>query len=130
MGTPTITYAGCRYIGGYNRVVVSKKDTQRGLCVNVVLSEPGPAPANLTLWSSTFGVESVSAGAASACPTRSVLPLSGGTVTGTVSSSASATTLPSAVSFDLVVSIPPNDVAPLGHEVMSATDVDIRGGCL
>ena len=70
-GTGAISYVGCRFIGGINRVVVAKRDTSRNLCVNVVFGQ-GPAPAGLTLPTS-YGLESVSVGTASACPTRSVL---------------------------------------------------------
>lgn len=130
MGTPALTYVGCRYGGGNNRLVVSKKDAGRNLCVNVVFANPGPAPSGLTLWSSGFGVESVSAGPAAACPTRAVLPRSGGSVTGTVTAPPSTTTPPASVSFNLNVQIPSGDAGPGLNETLSATNVDTAGGCL
>ena len=71
-GTGAISYVGCRFIGGNDRIVVAKRDTSRNLCVNVVFVGPGTPPTGLTLPSS-YGLESVSVGAASACPTRQVL---------------------------------------------------------
>ena len=68
-GTGAISYVGCRFIGGIDRIVVAKRDTSRNMCVNVVFVEPGTAPTGLTL-PSGYGLESVSVGPASACPTR------------------------------------------------------------
>jgi len=48
-GSGTISYAGCSYVGGINRVVIAKQDTNRNLCVVLVLDSPGTNPFNLTL---------------------------------------------------------------------------------
>jgi hypothetical protein len=48
-GGGTITYAGCSFVGGVNRVVIAKRDTARDLCVVLVLDSPGSNPFNLTL---------------------------------------------------------------------------------
>ena len=119
-GTGAISYVGCRFIGGNDRVVVAKRDTSRNQCVNVVFVGPGTAPPGLTL-PNNYGVESVSVGAASACPTRQVLSTGAGPVTGT------ATWMnlgnPTSADVDLVVTLPGND------EALIARGIDVSPAC-
>jgi hypothetical protein len=119
-GTDTISYVGCRFIGGNDRVVVAKRDTSRNICVNVVFVGPGTPPAGLTLPSS-YGLESVSVGAASACPTRQVLSTGAGPVTGTATWAPSGS--PATADVDLLVTLPGND------EALIARNVDVSPAC-
>ena len=123
-GTGAISYVGCRYIGGYDRIVVAKRDTSRDLCVNVVLIDgTTPAPAGLTL-PPTFTLDSATVGTASACPTMARLPTVGGPVTGSVVSTSDGGSLPSTVDVDLHVTLPGND------EAIIARGVNVAAGCL
>jgi hypothetical protein len=121
-GTGAISYVGCRYIGGIDHLVVAKRDASRNLCVNVVFGS-GQAPAGLTL-PIGFGLESASAGPASACPTLGVLATGGGPVTGTVVSTSNPQVVPSTLDVDILVTLPGND------EALNARDVDVTGSCL
>ena len=123
-GTGAISYVGCRYIGGYDRIVVAKRDTSRDICVNVVLIDgTTPAPAGLTLPPS-FTLDSATVGPASACPTMARLPTVGGPVTGSVVSTSPGTSLPSTVDVDIHVTLPGND------EAIIARGVNVAGACL
>ncbi len=122
-GSGAISYVGCRYIGGVNRIVVAKRDTSRNLCVNVVLGSPQTAPAGLMLPPS-YGLESASVGPASACPTRTVQPTVGGPVTGTVEDLTTTSTSPQFVNVDLIVTLPGVD------EAIIVNRLDVSGGCL
>ena len=83
-GTGAISYVGCRFIGGIDRIVVAKRDTSRNLCVNVVLRRGRrTAPAGLTL-PPQLRLERVTVGPASQCPTNAVIGTVAGPVTGTV----------------------------------------------
>jgi hypothetical protein len=48
-GQPGVSYSGCSFGGGIVRLVVAKRDTQKNLCVVLVLDQPGTNPFNLTL---------------------------------------------------------------------------------
>ena len=119
-GTAAISYVGCRFIGGIDRVVVAKRDTSRNLCVNVVFGL-GQASTELTLPLGFF-LESASTGPASPCPTRSVLATVGGPVTGTATWTSSGG-VPSMADVDLVVTLPGND------EALIARGVNAMPGC-
>ena len=123
-GASAISYVGCRYIGGYDRIVVAKRDTSRDLCVNVVLIDgTTPAPAGLTLPRS-FTLDSATVGPASACPTMGRLATVGGPVTGSVVSTSDASSLPSAVDVDIHVTLPGYD------EAIITRNLDVTRGCL
>jgi hypothetical protein len=123
-GTGAISYVGCRYIGGYDRIVVAKRDTSRNLCVNVVLIDGGtPPPAGLTLPPS-FRLDSATVGPASACPTMAKLATEGGPVTGSVVSTGDASSIPSTVDVDIHVTLPGYD------EAIITRNLDVARGCL
>jgi hypothetical protein len=48
-GGSSVTYTGCTFVGGINRVVIAKRDAARDLCVVLVLGSPATNPFNLTL---------------------------------------------------------------------------------
>ena len=120
-GTGAVSYHGCRYIGGLDRIVVAKRDTSRDMCVNVVLVAPQTPPAGLTL-PPNYGLEYVSVGPASACPTRTPQPMQGGPVTGTVQA-LTGTSTEAFVNVDLVVTLPGAD------EAITTSRLDISAFC-
>ena len=44
-----MSYSGCTFVGGVNRIVLAKRDAQQNLCVVFVLAQQAPNPFNLTL---------------------------------------------------------------------------------
>ena len=121
-GTGAVSYHGCRYIGGLDRIVVAKRDTSRNMCVNVVLINGAPAPAGLTL-PPNYTLDSATVGPASACPTLTPQPTVGGPVTGKVEALTSTGTSPQFVDVDLIVTLPGAD------EAIITNRLDISGGC-
>ena len=119
-GTGAISYLGCRFIGGLNRIVVAKRDTSRNLCVNVVLVAPATAPAGLTL-PPNYGVERVTVGTASQCPTNAVIGTPAGPVTGTVELTTSGSGI--SANADVIVQTPGLD------EAIIIRNLDVTGGC-
>ncbi len=109
-GTSAVSYHGCHYIGGLDRIVVAKRDTSRDMCVNVVLVAPQAPPAGLML-PLNYGLEYVSVGPASACPTLTPQPTQGGPVTGFVDTSGSPPIPPPFLNVDLIVTLPGADEA-------------------
>jgi hypothetical protein len=123
-GTGAISYVGCRYIGGYDRIVVAKRDTSRDLCVNVVLIN-GPADASAGLTAPPgFTLDSATVGPASACPTMARLATAGGPVTGSVVSTSTPGSVASTVDVDIHVTLPGND------EAIITRNLDVARGCL
>jgi hypothetical protein len=120
-----VSYVGCRFVGGVNRIVVGKRDASRSVCFNVVLGN-GPLPPNLTL-PPGFGLESASAMAFAGCPTRSASGTPASQVTGSVQAVAGGS-LPSAVDVDLMLSFAPGSGLPQG-EPFQAENVDIQPTC-
>jgi hypothetical protein len=128
-GQAAVSYVGCTYIGGYNRIVISKRDVARDLCFNVVLVEPGPPPAGLTTPAST-GLEWATVGPASACPARSLLNATRASgVTGTVTE-VGTTGQRTAMNIDVMVTFGANDAGAPPAERLSAQNVDVRPGCV
>jgi hypothetical protein len=127
-GQQTATYLGCRFIGGVNRLVVSKRDSARNLCLNVVLDGPGTPPAGL-MTPPNYGLERATAGSAAQCPARGVLGLVASQVTGSVTIAAGGTGSPTAVNADLTLTFPPNDAGVPTTELIRANDIDVTPGC-
>lgn len=123
-GTGAISYHGCHYIGGYDRIVVAKRDSSRNICVNVVLiNGTMDASAGLTA-PPGFRLDSATVGPASACPTMGRLATEGGPVTGSVEDLTTTSTSPALVNVDLIVTLPGAD------EAIITNRLDISGGCL
>ena len=122
-GTGAISYHGCQYIGGLNRIVVAKRDTSRNLCVNVVLINGAPPQAGLTL-PPNYVLDSATVGPASACPTLTRQPTVGGPVTGKVEEATGTSPSQPLVDVDLIVTLPGAD------EAIIVNRLAVSGGCL
>jgi hypothetical protein len=116
-------------VGGIDRIVVAKRDPDRDLCLNVVLSSPGSAPAGLSL-PYNFGLESASAGPAAYCPSRSAPGTRTNQVTGTVDPAAGGggPGYPSRVNVDLTITWPTDGGSP-ATETMMAQNLDVQSAC-
>ena len=119
-GAGAVSYLGCRIIGGLNRFVVAKRDTSRNLCVNVAFVQPGTAPAGLSLPPNT-GVERVTVGTASQCPTNAIIGTPAGPVTGTVELMTSGSAM--SANADVIVQTAGLD------EAIIIRNLDVSGGC-
>jgi hypothetical protein len=130
-GQGAVTYLGCSYGGGTDRIVVSKRDTARDLCFNVVLRGPGTAPADLTL-PANYGLEWGTAGPAAACPARGA-PLSvprASSVTGSVTAVfMSGTAAPESATIDVTMTFGANDAGAPPSERLTANNVDVTPAC-
>ena len=126
-GQPGVSYAGCTFIGGIDRIVVAKRDAQRNLCVVFVLGAPGN-PFNLTL-PQNWGMESAFAmPATSDCrfrfPPSGSVEANGGT--GTVALPPTPTPT---VDIDVTLTFPPGDAGAGASERLMATGVVAPLGC-
>jgi hypothetical protein len=129
-GAGPVIYLGCRSVGGYDRVVVSKRDTGRNLCFNLVLFDaPGSAQPDLAL-PANFRLEGASAGPASACPSRVAQAVPATQITGAVSQVAGGLGTPTSVSVDVTLSFAPNDAGAPPAERLSAGYVDVQSACV
>jgi hypothetical protein len=120
-GAGAVSYLGCRIIGGLDRFVIAKRDTSRNLCVNVAFVAPATAPAGLSL-PPNYGVERVTVGTASQCPTNAVIGTPAGPVTGTVELMTSGST--ASANADVIVQTPGVD------EAIIVRNLNVTGGCL
>jgi hypothetical protein len=121
-GAGAISYVGCRFVGGSNRVIVAKRDTQRNLCVNVVFAN-GTTPTPGLMLPTFYRLESASVGTASQCPVRDVLATVGGPVTGSATWSGPTDPPDTVSTLDIRVTLPGND------EALIARDIDITTFC-
>ena len=130
-GQGSVTYVGCRYVGGYNRIVVAKRDTARNLCFNLALVESPSMqpPPGLTL-PSPYAVQSAAVGPASACPTMGALPTKASEVVGSVSIVPQGTDTWGGADVDVTMSFGSNDAGAPPSEQLSARGVDLRHSCL
>jgi hypothetical protein len=129
-GQSSVTYVGCRYVGGYNRIVVAKRDTARNLCFNLALVESPTMqpPPGLTL-PQPYAVQSAAVGPASACPTMGVLPTPASQVVGSVSIVTLGADTWGGADVDVTMSFGSNDAGAPPSEQLSARAVDLRKGC-
>jgi hypothetical protein len=129
-GTGSVTYLGCTYVGGADRLVVSKRDTARNLCFNVVLYDsPGTPTAGLTS-PQNFRLEWASAGPASACPARFPQLASATQTVGTITQTAGGVGVPQTVDVNVTMSFGAgNDAGAPTAELLSATGIDVRPAC-
>ena len=130
-GQGSVSYVGCRYVGGYNRIVVAKRDTARNLCFNLALVESptGQPPPGLTL-PQPYAVQSVGVGPASACPTMGALPTLASQVVGSVSFVTLGADTWGGADVDVTMSFGSNDAGAPPSEQLSARGVDLRQSCL
>ena len=129
-GTGSVTYLGCTYVGGYDRVVVSKRDTARNLCFNVVLYDnPGTPTAGLTS-PQNFRLEWSSVGPASACPARFPQSTSATQTLGMITQTSGGVGVPQTVDVNVTMSFGAgNDAGAPTAELLAATGIDVRPAC-
>ena len=129
-GTGSVTYVGCRFIGGINRVVVAKRDTARNLCFNLALTEStAQPPPGLTL-PALYVIESATVGPASVCPTRTPQPTPAGPITGSVSLVPNGGDAWGAADVDVMMTFGSNDAGAPPGEQLSAHGVSLLTPCL
>jgi len=129
-GIGTVTYLGCTYVGGYDRLVVSKRDTARDLCFNVVLFDNSGTPTAGLTSPQNFRLEWASVGPASACPSRFPQSTSATQTTGTITQTAGAPGVPQAVDVDVMMSFGAgNDAGAPATEVLRARGVGVAIAC-
>jgi hypothetical protein len=124
-------YSGCMFIGGINRAVVAKFEPQAGVCVALVLAQPGPdqdAGSGLSVTES-WGVESASLWPSTTgdCARRFAPgeAESAASASGSVSVDTSSTT----IDVDAVLHFPASDAGPARSIELKAQGVDINHGC-
>ena len=132
-GTGTIAYVGCTYVGGYDRVVIAKRDTARDLCFNVILKDGGAAAvAGLTVPAS-WGLEASLVTSATTCPSRNALtaiPVS--KTVGAISwvdFAAGSSTFPAHASIDAAVVFAPSSGGISANEKLTSSNVDVSPTC-
>jgi len=126
-----VSYVGCTFIGGYDRVVIAKKDVARDLCFNVVLKNPGTATTGLTV-PGTFGLEYSLITGAAACPNRqATLPISTSKTVGTISwvDLRASSTYPAHASIDAAMVFSPMSGGVSASEKLTASNVDVTASC-
>jgi hypothetical protein len=129
-GGDTISYAGCMFIGGVNRLVIAKRDTARDLCVVLVLASPVTNnPFNLTLPPS-MGMEYAYAMPAQAdCRQRNLPPGAASAIGGTGSVVSLPTPQPT-YNVDVTFTFQPDSSIGVGaSERLMATSVLASVGC-
>jgi len=124
-----VSYLGCTFVGGIDRVVVAKRDTGRNVCVNVVMSSTSAqVPAGLTL-PANLGFERATVSAASACPARALFAAQASGVTGTITQLAGSPGMPTSMSVAVQVTFPANDAGAASSEALNAQTVDVQPAC-
>jgi hypothetical protein len=129
-GEAGVTYLGCTYVGAIDRIVIAKRDVVRDLCFNVVLSYPGQQRQELAL-PTGFGVEFISVGAASRCPTRVPSSLRASLAVGSIqqASGGGIAGHPTRVNVDVTLTFPANDAGAPSSELLRAQNVDVQPAC-
>jgi hypothetical protein len=125
-----VSYLGCTYLGGIDRIVVAKRDLDRDLCLNVVLSSPGTAPSGLSL-PSGLGLESATAAPAASCPSRNSFGTRASQVSGVVDTAAGGgpAGYPSRVNVAITVTFPAIDGGAPPTETLSTQNLDVQSPC-
>jgi hypothetical protein len=122
-----VTYSACTIIGGLNRIIVTKRDAPRNLCVVMALTQPWTNPFSITL-PQQWGIESAyetpaSADCRTSGPSGSV-DANGGT--GTIALPPTPTPT---VDIDVTLTFPPGDAGARPSEQLMATGVVAPIGC-
>jgi hypothetical protein len=130
-GQGSVSYVGCRYIGGLDRAVVAKRDTARNLCFNLALvqSTSMQPPAGLSL-PPYYVVQSATVGPASACPTMGALPTPATQVVGSVALVSQGVDPSGAADVDVTMTFGSNDAGVPPSEQLSARGVSILQSCI
>jgi len=133
-GAPAgVSYLGCTYGGGIDRVVVSKRDTAANQCLSVALASPvgsaQPTPG-LDL-PAGWRLEGATVGPAATCPTRWGTPLAG-EITGTISWAEllpGSTSYPARANADVTVTTPASDGGAAVSERIEGRAINVTPAC-
>jgi hypothetical protein len=124
-----VSYSACTFIGGINRTVIAKRDTQRNLCVVLVLDAPGTNPFNLNLpqtWGMEFAFEMPAlADCRLRVPPPAAVAASGGTGFVALPATPQAT-----VDIDVTLTFPPADAGVGTSERLMTTGLLAPPSCL
>jgi hypothetical protein len=126
-----VSYVGCTFVGGYDRVVIAKKDVARDLCFNVVLRNPGTATTGLTV-PGTFGLEYSQITGAATCPSRAAASaITANKTVGTISwvDLRASSTYPAHASIDGAIVFAPKSGGVSANEKLTASSVDVSAFC-
>ena len=127
-GQSGVSYSGCTFVGGVNRIVVAKRDTQQNLCVVFVLAQQAPNRFNLTLpqdWGMEFAFAMP---AMSEC--RRLSPPSGSSEAAVGSGTVALPPTPTpTVNIDVTLTFPPTDADFSGSARLMAASVVAPLGC-
>ncbi len=128
-----VSYLGCTYGGGIDRVVVSKRDTAANQCLSVALASPvgsaQPTPG-LDL-PAGWRLEGATVGPAATCPTRWGTPLAG-EITGTISWAEllpGSTSYPARANADVTVTTPASDGGAAVSERIEGRAINVTPAC-
>jgi hypothetical protein len=124
-------YSGCIFIGGINRAVVAKFDPQAGVCVALVLAQPGGSGDGgfgLTI-SQSWGVESTSLWQSATADCAQRFAPGGAASATSASGSVSVDTSSTTIDVDAVLYFPASDAGAAQSIEMKAQGVDINHGC-
>ena len=126
-GTGPAGYLGCTFIGGVDRIVVSKRDVANNRCLSLVLWD-GPTQSSGLEAPERWSVETVAIGPAEECPSRN-----GTRVQSTVSGSLTFLDLnggggPIHVAVDATINFAAGQPAT-GTERLNIDSVDVRAQC-
>jgi hypothetical protein len=133
-GTPAgVSYLGCTFVGGVNRVVVSKRDTAANQCLSIALmdvgtgAQPTPGLEVPPRWQ----LDRVTVGPAASCPTRGGAALAG-EISGTISWAElrpDPSGYPARANADVTVTVPASDGGATASERVAGRAVDVTPAC-
>lgn len=128
-----LSYLGCTFVGGINRVVVSKRSTGANLCLSVALREAGSGaqPTPGLVLPAGWELERVTAGPASSCPSRNGTVFAA-EVTGRVSWAQlrpGSSNYPSHADVDLTLAAPASDAGVSATERIEGQSVSVLASC-
>jgi len=130
-GSSGVTYHGCSYIGGLDRIAVRKHDPERDLCVLLELKSPTPSneTSDLTLPASwgvnraiAFWPATPECSGYGTAPNRVESTAQGGVV------SWSGASFPDSVTVDVVLTFPQTAAPVMVAEILQET-LDVRSVC-
>ena len=128
-----VSYLGCTFIGGLNRVVVSKRDTAANQCISIALMDVGtgaqPTPG-LDV-PAGWQLDRATVGPAASCPTRGGAALAG-EISGTISWAdlrPDVSGYPARANADVTVMAPASDGGATASERLAGRAIDVTPGC-
>ena len=130
---PGVSYLGCTFIGGINRVVVSQRDSAGNRCLSLAFTQGGSSaqPAPGLVLPAGWQLERVTAGPASSCPTRNGTSIAG-EVSGTVNWAElrpGSSNYPARANVDVTLKFPASDAGASAMERIEGHYVDVLPSC-